>query len=101
MQIQNLSNSPKVPFNLDAFILHSEKTVELVHILIKPGEKLEEHQNPFDVIFFLIEGSGILSVDGQKHHLKSNDTSKIISSKMRGWENNTDHDLRLLVIKLL
>ncbi|MGE0090192.1 MAG: cupin domain-containing protein [Bacteroidales bacterium] len=101
MQIQNLSNSPKVPFNLNAFILHSKKPVELVHILIKPDERLAEHQNPFDVIFFVIDGSGILSVDGQKHHLKSNDTIKIISSKMRDWENNTDSNLRLLVIKLL
>ena len=101
MQIQNLANSTKVPFNLDGHILHSEKSVELVHLLLKSGETLAEHKNPFDVIFFVIEGSGILSVDGQNHQLKSNDTIKIISSKIRGWENNTPSDLRLLVIKLL
>jgi len=55
MRIQNLSNSPNVPFNLDGHILFSEKPVELVHLLLKSGEKLELHKNPFDVIFFLVE----------------------------------------------
>ena len=38
MKIQNLSNSPKVPFDLDGHILHSEKHIELIHLLLKPGD---------------------------------------------------------------
>ncbi len=101
MKIQNLKNSPKVPFDLNAYILHTEGQVELVHLLLKPGEKLDEHKNPFDVIFYVIEGSGILSVEGEKYELKLNDTTKVTSEKMRGWSNHGNSDLRLLVIKLL
>jgi quercetin dioxygenase-like cupin family protein len=100
-QVQNLSNSPRVPFNLDGHILHSEKPVELVHLLLKPGEKLEAHKNPFDVVFFVIEGSGLLTINEEKQQLNSSDTVKVTSEHMRSWENNTLFDLRLLVIKLI
>lgn len=101
MEINNLSNSPKVPFSLEAFILHSEEKVELVHLMLKPGEELTEHKNPFDVLFFVAEGSGILSIDGKEWHLKTNDVTKVNSDQNRGWKNNSDQNLRLLVIKLL
>ena len=101
MQIKNIKNSVKVPFNLEAHILHSEKPIELVHLLLKPGEVLADHKNPFDVIFFVIEGSGLLRVDGKQYQLHKNDTLEVNMEKMRGWENNTASDLRLLVIKLI
>jgi quercetin dioxygenase-like cupin family protein len=101
MEIQNLSNSPKVPFDLEGYILHSEKQIELVHLLLKSGENLSEHKNPFDVLFFVVEGSGVLSIEGEEFDLKMNDVTKVTSDQNRGWENNTNQDLRLLVIKLL
>lgn len=101
MIIQNLSNSPKVPFDLEGYILHSEKQIELIHLLLKPGKNLAEHKNPFDVIFFVAEGTGILSIEGEECQLTATDVTKVTSEKMRGWQNNTDKDLRLLVIKLL
>lgn len=101
MQIKNLQNSEKVPFNLEAFILHSEKPVEIVHLSLNPGEILSEHKNPFNVIFFVIEGSGLLTIDGVTQQLNANDTLKITSDKLRSWTNNTSSPLRLLVIKLI
>lgn len=97
--IRNLENSPKVPFELDAFILHSEKPVELVHLLLKPGEKLEKHKNPFDVIFFVIEGEGMLALENEQYSLKKNDVLKVTSDQSRSWDNSSVKDLRLLVIK--
>ncbi|MCK7534294.1 MAG: cupin domain-containing protein [Marinilabiliales bacterium] len=90
-----------MPFKLDGYILHSEKPVELVHLLLKPGEKLESHKNPFDVVFFVIEGSGLLTINDEKKQLKSSDTIKVTSEHLRSWENNTQAILRLLVIKLI
>lgn len=101
MKIQNLENSPKVPFDLEGYILHSEKQTELVHLTLKPGESLAEHKNPFDVIFFVAEGSGILTIEGEVFVLNMNDVTKVTSAKNRGWKNNSNQDLRLLVIKLL
>jgi quercetin dioxygenase-like cupin family protein len=101
MSIRNLSNSPRVPFDLEGYILHTEKQIELVHLTLKPGENLAEHKNPFDVIFFVVEGSGVLSIEGKESILSKNDVTKVTSDKNRGWKNNENQDLRLLVIKLL
>lgn len=101
MEIQNLNNAPKVPIDLEAHILHSGKSIELVHLLLKPGEILAEHKNPVDVIFFVIEGSGILTINGKPTNLKAADTLKVTQEIDRGWENNSDKDLKILVIKLL
>jgi quercetin dioxygenase-like cupin family protein len=101
MKIRNFENSPKVPFDLEGYILHSEQQLEIVHVLLKAGEKLAEHKNPFDVIFFVAEGSGILTIEGEVFELKMNDVTKVTSDKNRGWKNNSNQDLRLLVIKLL
>ncbi len=101
MKIQNLNNSPKVPFDLDGYILHSEKQLELVHLVLKPGENLSEHKNPFDVIFYVVQGSGILTVENDSYALNANDTNKITSDKNRSWKNTGNQDLKILVIKLL
>lgn len=101
MKIQNLNNSPKVPFELEGYILHSGKRLELIHLVLKPGENLSEHTNPFDVIFFVAEGKGILSIEGEEVELITNDTIQVSSDKKRGWENNSNKNLRLLVMKLL
>lgn len=69
--------------------------------MLKPGEILDEHKNPFDVIFFVAEGKGSLSVERTKYQQQTNDLVKITSDKMRGWENTSDKELRLLVLKLL
>lgn len=101
MTIQNLSNSPKIPFDLDGHILHSENQIEIIHLLLKPGEILTEHKNPFDVIFFVTEGNGTITVENKSFEMTKNDTTKVTSDKNRGWKNNSTDDLRLLVIKLL
>ena len=101
MKIKNLTNSPKVPFDINGFILHSDKKTELIHISLKAGESLDEHKNPLDAIFFLISGSALLTVDGEKLELKANDTIKITSDQLRSWANNANEELRILVIKLL
>lgn len=100
MKIQNLNNSPKVPFDLDGYVLHSENQLELVHLLLKPCENLAEHKNPFDVIFYVVQGSGVLTVENDSYELSANDTTKITSDKNRSWKNTGDQDLRILVIKL-
>lgn len=84
MKIQNLSNSPKVPFDLEGYILHSEKQIELVHLTLKPRENLAEHKNPFDVIFFVADGSGVLSIEGKESVLSKMMLQKLLQIKIVG-----------------
>ncbi|MEE4196456.1 MAG: cupin domain-containing protein [Bacteroidales bacterium] len=101
MEIQNISTAPKVPIDLDAHILYSEKPIELVHLQLKPGEILADHKNPVDVIFFVVEGSGRLTLNGESKILNTTDTIRVSSEINRGWGNSTSEILKILVIKLL
>lgn len=101
MIIKNPHNSDKVPFNLEAWSLIKNEKAELVYLTLKPGEKLDLHKNPFDVIFFVVSGSGILTIESDNLNLNQHDSIFIDQTKDRGWENNTEKDLILLVYKIL
>jgi quercetin dioxygenase-like cupin family protein len=101
MEIKNLSNAQKVPFDLDGWSLINTDKAELVYLKLKPGDNLEKHKNPFDVIFFVISGEGMLSVEHDEKVLKPNDSIFISNTKNRGWSNNSEEELIILVYKIL
>ena len=75
--------------------------LELIHLDFRPGEELEKHANPFDVIFFVVEGSGELEVGEEKRLVAKDSTIEVPADVMRGWKNTGSGNLRLLVIKAL
>ena len=56
---------------------------------LKPGEKMEPHKQPFDVVFFVLEGSGILET--------GNDRSLALKTPVSGWkrEQNVSGKIRV------
>lgn len=100
MKITNMKNAPKVPFKLDGRVMFSSKKVEMIHLTLKPGEKLDLHTNPFDVVFYTLSGEGVLDVEGERFPMKPNDTVEVTKEILRGWENNSAEDLRILVVKV-
>ncbi len=101
MKIQNWESAPKVPFNLDGRIMFSEKPVELVHLKLSPGESLEMHKNPFDVIFYVLRGEGVLTCEDKSQTFSPFVSIEVKLTEMRAWKNESDHDFEVLVIKLL
>jgi mannose-6-phosphate isomerase-like protein (cupin superfamily) len=98
---RTIDEAPRVPFNLDGRILFSERKMEIVHLCLKPGEKVERHAQPFDVLFFVIEGNGILEVDDETMVTGKDTLVEVKEGCMRGWLNSGRSDLRLFVIKLM
>lgn len=101
MQITNLNNAKKVPFNLDGRIMFSDKRIELVHLTLNPGEGLDMHKNPFDVVFYVLEGKGLLTIETESEEINANSVISVSKEKLRAWKNNSKKALRLLVIKVL
>jgi quercetin dioxygenase-like cupin family protein len=62
---------------------------------------IEPHTQPFEVIFYLLEGMGSLSVDTGESEFLAGTMISIAPGVPRGWKNNTLSALRLLVIKKL
>jgi len=101
MDIMFLASAPKVPVPFDARVLHKAGPVEVIHILLHPGEGVPPHDNSFDVLFYVLEGTGDLTMEEQSRQLDADHLVAIPTGVRRGWANNSKQPLRLLVVKLL
>lgn len=101
MNITHLQSAPKVQVPFDARIMHSDGPLEVIHILLQPGEGVPPHDNPFDVIFYVLEGQGELTIGDQNKQVAADSLIAIPSGTLRGWKNVSTAPTRLLVVKLL
>ncbi|MDD2277809.1 MAG: cupin domain-containing protein [Bacteroidales bacterium] len=101
MKVKTLTTAEKVPFNLDGRKMYIGLDAELIHLSLKPGEVLEKHSNPFDVVFYILEGSGIVETDDEAISVESDMSIEIEREINRGITNTGEDLLRLLVLKIL
>jgi len=99
--LQPFHSAPQVPFNFDGRILfHSEK-YELIHLTLQPGEGMEPHTQPMEVLFYILEGEGTLMIDDEPLHLTATTTVHLKAGIKRCWTNTGQIPLKLLVNKIL
>jgi quercetin dioxygenase-like cupin family protein len=102
MKVSEVKNVPlsKNPHNVETRIVYSTDKAMIVHIELKPGEKLKRHITPVDVAFYVLEGKGIIEIGDERMEAGA---GSIIESPARiphRWSNEGDGVLRVLVIKL-
>ena len=100
MKLTTLETAEKVPFNLDGRKMFTNDKVELVHLSLKPSEEIALHANPFDVIFFVLEGEGEILFEYEKLKALPNSSIYIEKDKQRGMRNPSNSNLRVLVVKV-
>ncbi len=98
--IDLLVNAPRVPFKFDGRILFSSGQGELIHLTLQPGEGMNPHEQPMDVVFFVIEGTGRLTVGEDSVLVTENTTIHLLRGVQRAWTNAGNTPLRILVSKL-
>lgn len=101
MEILSLGQAPKVPINREGHILLNNRNVQLVHLMLKPGESIDPHVNEKDVIFYILEGEATFLSDNTEHHVSKDDCIKIEGGINRGFQNKSDSAFKLLVIKFI
>ncbi|MFC2129219.1 cupin domain-containing protein [Bacteroidota bacterium] len=99
--IKNISNSEKLDVEFDAWKLQENADTALIRINLKSSESVEPHVNEKTVIFFVLNGSGDLTIRDKKSSLAAGDSIKVTKGAMRGWTVTSSTDLELLVIKYL
>lgn len=72
---------------------------EIVHLVINKGEEIAGHFLDLDIIFYIIEGSGIITIDNKKFELEKNDVITVTKGAKRAWKNNSNNNLVILGIK--
>jgi quercetin dioxygenase-like cupin family protein len=100
MKVVTLSEAEKIP-GLNSWKMFTCERTELIHLVLGPDEILPLHSNPFDVIFYVLKGSGLLTVEGESSTLRIHDTVDVPAGKQREWKNQGKEELKLLVIKIL
>ncbi len=98
--ITHLESAPRVPFNLDGRIMYTAAKIELVHVTLNPGEKISLHTNPFEVIFYPLEGELCLLVENQSIDIKPFSCISIPAGIHRGLENKHSSKAQVLAIKI-
>ncbi len=101
MKRTHLTDSERIPIPIAAHKLYGSARNEVIHLCFRPGEVLEKHSNPFDVIFYVLEGIGILEVDEQSIAVGPDTLIEVSAPELRGWTNTGNENLRVLVIKVL
>lgn len=99
MKITSLSKAVKSPFKLEAFVMHSSSTTELIHLILEPSQCVDLHSNPFDVVACLIFGKATLNLEGMNHQLNCYDVVELEKDTLRGFTNNGNNEARLLILK--
>jgi len=71
-----------------------------IEIQLKPGGEIPEHGTPESVFFYVLEGTGLLSVDGITAEVVPGMVSQCGSNVPKSIKNNSQNLLKVLVVKM-
>ena len=81
--------------------MFSNKFSEIIRLQLNPGEKLDKHSNPYDVVFYILEGNGELTIEDEVFTMERDYSTEVRKGVQRSWYNPSDTILRLLVVKYI
>jgi len=70
----------------------------LAQFILESGKKSKLHKMSSSEIFYILEGIGILHVDGESHHLEKDDSAYVPPNSKQFIENVGTNDLKFLCI---
>ncbi len=65
---------------------------------LPPGNSIEPHIDPMEEIYFIVDGEGEMSVDGEKRHVIPGDAIWLPTGSSHGLKNSGDKDCVILVV---
>jgi len=66
--------------------------------ILQPGKVIEAHIDPYEEIYYLLEGQGIMMVGGEKQKVQAGDAIWIPYGAAHSLKNDGDEDCMVLVI---
>lgn len=90
----------KTPHNVDVRKLYAFQHATIVHIELKPGESLKKHITPVDVLFYVLEGNGIVEIGEESREISKDQLIFSPARKVHRLLNKSSATFRFLVIKV-
>lgn len=101
MNTSTFENALKLAPNLEAYRLLCGKGFELIHLTLAIGESQTMHANPYRVVFYVLEGKGVLILQTNQQVMQTGACAEVEPEVLRCWENTGQQPLKLLVVKFL
>ena len=102
MKIRNYKKLVKVanPHGIKSTKLYDKDHALIMHLSLKAGEGLKPHITPVDVVFYVLEGEPSILIGEEKVQVKKDDIIESPKDIVHCIYNETDADVRVLVMKL-
>ncbi|GAB1402930.1 MAG: cupin domain-containing protein [Lentimicrobiaceae bacterium] len=100
MKVISLQHAEKVNPVLDAHIMGKSDKAKIVHIRLRPGEKIEPHLNEHDAFFYVLEGKSMVTSGQETLLLSRNQCIFIEGGTERSFDNISVADFKMIAIKL-
>lgn len=91
----------QMPVSFLAKLKFSSPKIEIVEFHLKPGEKIDLHQMPMPVIFYIADGEAWALTENTKTLAHESDMFLYEPNEYRGWQCEENQQVTLLVIKML
>jgi mannose-6-phosphate isomerase-like protein (cupin superfamily) len=81
---------------LDSSIL--EGIEFLAHAAVEPGMEIEAHRDTVEEIYYILEGRGVIMVDGEWRDVKKGDSIWIPQGSLHAFRNPSPQGCEILVV---
>jgi mannose-6-phosphate isomerase-like protein (cupin superfamily) len=98
VEVKNVQSKPN-PHGVDARSISDTINSQVAHITLKPGESLKKHITPVDVVFYVLEGKGVVEIGDERKEVGSDTLIESPAKIPHRWMNENDKVLRILVVK--
>ncbi len=88
------------PHGVDARKIYDTENAQIIHIKLDPGEKLKRHVTSVDVVFYVLEGRGVVEIGDERREVGEDSLIDSPAGIPHCWYNESDDILRFLVIKV-
>ena len=69
VEVKDVHSKPN-PHGVDARNLSDKDSAQVAHITLQPDESLKKHMTPVDVVFYVLEGKGIVEIGDERKRLE-------------------------------
>ena len=98
VEVKDVQSKPN-PHGVDARNLSDKDSAQVAHIALQPGESLKKHITPMDVVFYVLEGQGIVEIGEERKEVEADTLIESPAKIPHRWINESKGLVRILVIK--
>jgi quercetin dioxygenase-like cupin family protein len=96
--VKDVESKPN-PHGVDARSISDTESAQVAHITLKPGQALKKHITQVDVIFYVLEGKGLVEIGEERKEVGPDTLVESPARIPHRWINDSEDIVRILVVK--